>query len=233
MNRHAPLGVDDSGDPSESAASISATRAIPDVLVQKAAQLVDLMAVLDRIDAWRNEQRRGPGGRPEVFPMRALLVGMVLCVITDQPLLATRMRDVLFIQISPAMRASLGFPDPPGPLDRRGWAACYRNTRTRLHALFDVVDPSVLPKNRRLGPEAFLVAVELRRSVRSEGDLEIRRERLSWLVNQILEASFRMIHAPIGVGGKGRWPSTPPSFPLSPEQNVEHRESKRHLSGLY
>jgi hypothetical protein len=168
-------------------------RVIPDAMVQKAAQLVDLMKVLDRIQVWRDEQKRRPGGRPETFPMRALLVAMVLCVTTDQPLLVTRIRDVLFIQISAAMRAALGVPDPPGRLDRRGWAACYRNTRSRLHALLDLVDPSVLPKNRRLDHEAFLAAVELRRSVCSAEELKIRRERLTWLVNQILEASFRML----------------------------------------
>lgn len=173
--------------------SMGARSRIADAMVQKAAQLVVLMAVLERIQAWRDEQKRGPGGRPETFPMKALLVAMVLCVATSQPLLVTSMTDVLFFQISPAMRGLLGVPDPPGPLDLRGRAACYRNVRTRLHTLLDLVDPSVLPKNRRLEPAAFEAAVALRRAMRSEGECEIRRQRLTWFINQILEASYRML----------------------------------------
>jgi hypothetical protein len=133
---------------------------IPDAIVQKAAQLVDLMRVLKSIDRWRSEDRRGPGGRPETFPTKALFVAMVLCVTTGQPLHVICMRDVLFRRISPAMRADLVVPDPPGRLDRRGWDACYRNVRTRMHTILDLVDPSVLPKNRRLEPEDFQTAVD-------------------------------------------------------------------------
>jgi len=118
---------------------------------------------------------------------------MVLCVTTHQPLLVTYICDVLFSQISPAMRAMLGVPDPPDHFDHKGQEACYRNVRSRLHTLFDLMDPSVLPKNRRLTPGAFEAAVALRRSVRSEGDCEVRHERLSWFVNRILEASFHML----------------------------------------
>ena len=151
------------------------------------------MLILERIDEWRSDDRRGAGGRPETFSFRALLVAMVLCVTTDQPLLVTQLRNVLFSQISPAMRAVLGVPEPPGRADRRGWAACYRNVRTRMHALLNVVDPSVLPKNRRLSAEDFQAAVNLGRSMRSEEECEMRRDRLGWLVNEVLEASIRMI----------------------------------------
>jgi len=167
--------------------------AIGDAMVMKAAQLVDLMKVDDAIQAWREEERRGPGGRPETFPVRALLVSMVLCATTRQPLLATDMCDVLFAQISPAMRVKLGVPDSPEHLDCKGHDAVYRNVRTRLHTLLDLMDPSVLPKNRCLTPSAFEEAVALRRSVRTKGDCEVRHQRLSWFVNQILEASFRML----------------------------------------
>jgi len=177
----------------QAASSFGEGRVIGDAVVRKATQLVDMMGVLERIQAWRDEQRRGPGGRPETFPMRALLVAMVLCVTTRQPLLVTDMCEILFRQISPAMRAMLGVPDPPERLDDKGWAACYRNTRTRLHTLLDLMDPSVLPKNRRLSPEAFEAAVAVRRSRRSEVDCEVRRERLSWFANEILDASFQML----------------------------------------
>jgi len=62
---------------------------VSDAMVQKAAQLVDLMGVLGQIQIWRDQERKGPGGRPESFPVRALLVAMVLCVTTGQPLQVT------------------------------------------------------------------------------------------------------------------------------------------------
>ena len=176
-------------------------RLMPDAMVHKTIQLVDQMGVLDRIQSWRDAERRGPGGRPETFPMRALLVAMVLCVTTDQPLLVTTVCDVLFVQITPAMRAALGVPAAPGPLDHKGRAACYRNVRSRLHTLLDLMDPSELPKNRRLDPAAFEAAVALRIAIRSQADREVRRERLTWFINQILKVSFDMVPHEL----RGQW----------------------------
>ena len=82
------------------------------------------------------------GRRAGVDQSRALLLAMVLCGVTDQPMLATAFRNVLFRQISPAMRHALGVPSPPGPGDHNGWDNVYRNVRTRLHALLELMDPS-------------------------------------------------------------------------------------------
>jgi hypothetical protein len=67
------------------------------------------------------------------------------------------------------------------------------NVRTRLHGLLDLMDPSPLPKNRRLSPDDFADAVTLRRASRSEAELQVHRDRLTWCVNQVLEASFGML----------------------------------------
>ena len=125
--------------------------------------------------------------------MRALLVAMVLCATSNEPLLVTSFRDVLFRRISPAMRTALGVPSPPAPLDARGWYAVYRNLRTRLHNLLDLMDPSPAPKNRRLANDGFLLAFELRRSRLTDDEWAEREQRLEWFVNQILEASLQML----------------------------------------
>ena len=126
-------------------------------------------------------------------PLRALLVAMVLCATSNEPLLVTSFRDVLFRRISPAMRTVLGVPSPPAPLDARGWDAVYRNLRTRLHGVLDLMDPSPLPKNRRMANDQFLAAVAFRRSRLTDDEWSERERRLEWFVNQLLEASLKML----------------------------------------
>jgi hypothetical protein len=176
-----------------SARDVMPARPLADTAVRRAMALVDDMDVLEVIASWRSEERRGPGGRPETFPMGALLAAMVLCVTTGQPLLVTTICDVLYNQISPALRLELGIQARSGPVDRKGRLARYRNVRTRLHGLLGLMDPSPFPKNERLEPDDFADAVTLRLASRSEADLDVHRDRLTWFVNQVLEASFRML----------------------------------------
>ena len=164
--------------------------AIGDDRVQWATEFIDRSGLIEQVEIWRNEDRRGPGGRPETFPLRALLVAMVLCATTNEPLLVTSFRDVLVRRISPAMRMALGVPKPPGSLDVRGWEAVYRNLRTRFHALLDLMDPSPTPKNRRLANDEFLAALDLRRSRHTAAEWSERDRRLDLFINLILEASI-------------------------------------------
>jgi hypothetical protein len=166
---------------------------LEDSLVWNVIFLIEGSRVLATIALWEASGRSAPGGRPKTFPIRALLVAMVLCALTDQPMLATRFTDVLFRQISPTMRHALGVPKPPDSDDRRGRDNCYRNVRTRFHTLLESMDPSPTPKNRRLIPEAFDALLELRRSRHTEGEWAERQERLTWFVNEILELSIRTL----------------------------------------
>ncbi len=146
-----------------------------------------------RVEAWKVEERRGPGGRPETFPAEAVLDAPVIAAVTHQARNAVVFRDILFARISPRLRAALGVPNPPRPGDLKGWAATYRNVRTRLHGLVELMDPSVLPKNRRLPAEDFDRAVQRISAVRSE-EFQVRNaERLTWFCNQILEASIQLL----------------------------------------
>jgi hypothetical protein len=172
---------------------VPASAPIPDETVQWSIRFIDRSGLLERIAIWKEEDCRGAGGRPETFPTRALLVAMVLCATSNEPLLVTCFRDVLFRRISLAMRTALGVPSPPAPLDARGWEAVYRNLRTRFHSLLDLMDPSPLPKNRRMANDQFHVALQLRRSRLTDDQWSEREQRLEWFVNQILEASLQML----------------------------------------
>ena len=145
------------------------------------------------IAGWKEENRRGPTGRPETFPVRAVLVAMALAADSRQSMLVTTFCRVMFHQISPAMRSELEIPDRPAQGDKRAWDDIYRNVRYRTHRLLDLVDPSPYPKNRRLTPDEFDAAVERRLAERSQDDLDTRRDRLEWLANQIVESSIRVL----------------------------------------
>ena len=166
---------------------------LEDGLVWQAMGLIDRSELLATIELWEREERAGPGGRPKTFPVRALLVAMLVCAVTDQPMLATRFRDVLFRQISPTMRHALGVPKPLDANDHRGWDRCYHNVRTRFHGLLELMDPSPAPKNRRLTPETFDALLDLRRIRRTEEEWAERKDRLTWFVNEVLEMSIRTL----------------------------------------
>ena len=169
----------------------------------KAISLVDGSKLLERIDAWKEKDRSGPGGRLETFPIRALLVAMVVCALTNEAMLATNFTDVLFRRISPAMRHALGIETLPGSRHGHFWDNCYRNVRTRFHGLTDLMDPSPYPKNRRMDPVTFDALVELRRLRRSDEERSEREERLLWFINEILEISIRMVPREIRRKWKG------------------------------
>ena len=87
-----------------------------------AIQLVDRSGVVQQLEAWKAEARKGPGGRPETFGFRALLVAMATCALTDQPLHLTQVCNMMSRQFSPELRATLGTPDPPEDHDSLGMA---------------------------------------------------------------------------------------------------------------
>ena len=166
---------------------------IPDATVVRVTRLVDGSGLLDRAAKWKAQDKAGPGGRPETFPLRALFVAMVLCATANEPLLVKNFVEVLFRRISPAMRERLGVPDPPAPTDTTGWKAVYRNVRTRLLGLLTLMDPSPAPKNRRLSDHEFNRLLEVHRARHSDEVWAERYERLTWFVNAVLEMSFQLL----------------------------------------
>jgi hypothetical protein len=158
-----------------------------------AVRLVDNMGVLEELAVWKAAETKGPGGRPATFSNEALLVALVACAITDQPLHLMRVRDVMFRQLSPQWRSTLGIPDPPAEHDTLAWDDLYRNVRTRFHGMIDLMDPSSTPKNRRLDFDSFIALADQRRAERSDEEREARYERLEWFVNRILEASVALL----------------------------------------
>jgi len=166
-----------------------------DAAVEFAIRKLTEMGLVEQVAEWRAQERerlgRHAGGAPTRVPDEAILVAMLLAAIHERPLLATTVCHILFRHISPTMRARLGVEDPPADGDLRGWEALHRCVLNRIHAHLEPMDPSPLPKNRRLAPAAFDAAVKARIAEHQLTDevLADRVDRLTWAANSIIQAA--------------------------------------------
>lgn len=162
---------------------------VADALVRDTARRLDNSGVPDRIEQWAAADAAGAGGRPELFPKRALLVVMFVCARLEKPMLATVWLDVMCHGLSEAMRTELEIPPPPGAEDLAGWDAYYRNVRTRFHAIETLMDYSLYPKNRRHSAEEM---VDRLRDLTPER-IEVLRDRQTWFINKMVQISHAVL----------------------------------------
>ena len=168
-------------------------QSIDDETIKLAVAIVDRMDVIDQLAEWKAEARRGPGGRPESFPGRAVLVAFVVCALSEQPLHAMRACHVMFHQLSPGWREALGVPEPPDEDNAAGWQRVYCNVRTRFLGILNLTDPSPTPKNRRLDDDTFRRLTAERKAQHTDEEWDERYDRLEWFANRILEASIGLL----------------------------------------
>jgi hypothetical protein len=126
-------------------------------------------------------------GRPRPLPVRAVLAALLCLALAGQPLFLTEATRLLFCQLSGASRALLGVPGTAATY--RAFLAAYRRVRYCFHQICGVVDPSPLPKNRRLTPEDLRARVKQITTAQAQA----ARERLEALVNALLEASISVL----------------------------------------
>lgn len=115
-----------------------------DEMVAFAAELIDRSGQAPEIEAALAKTT----GRPRPLPVRAVLTALACLVLDDRPPFLTGVTRLLFQQISGSSRALLGVPGTA--TGRPGFLAAYRRVRYCFHAILSVMDPSGLPKNRRL-----------------------------------------------------------------------------------
>ena len=116
--------------------------------------------------------------------MRAVLTALLCLALDDRPLFLTEATRLLFCQLSPAARGLLGVPGT-APTER-AFKAAYRRVRYCFGALCSVIDPSALPKNRRLTQQDLTA----RTKPMTPGQAEAARGRLEAFINGLLEASI-------------------------------------------
>ena len=128
-----------------------------------------------------------PTGRPRPLPARAVLTALLCLALDDRPLFLTEATRLLFCQASDASRALLGITGTAA--GRRGFLAAYRRVRYCFHAICSCMDPSPLPKNRRLTGEDLAK----RTKPMTPAQARAARGRLEAFINGLLEASISVL----------------------------------------
>jgi hypothetical protein len=161
----------------------AAAGAVSDETAAFAAELVDRSGKAPVIEA----ALARPTGRRRPLPVRAVLAALVCLALDDRPLFLTDATRLLFQQASGASRALLGVTGTA--VGRRGFLAAYRRVRYCFHAILSVIDPSALPKNRRLTPGQLAARTRKMTPAQSEA----ARQRLEAFINSLLEASISVL----------------------------------------
>ena len=156
---------------------------VSDQAVAFAAGLVDRSGQAPVIEAALAHRT----GRPRPLPVRAVLTALVCLALDDRPLFLTEVTRLLFCQLSGTSRRLLGVPGT-APTER-AFLAAYRRVRYCFGAICSAMDPSPLPKNRRLS-QADLTA---RTRPVTPSQAEAARSRLEAFINSLLEASISVL----------------------------------------
>ena len=123
-------------------------------------------------------------GRPRPLPVRAVLTALLCLALDDRPLFLTEATRLLFCQLSRASRRLLGVPGTA--TTERAFLAAYRRVRYCFGAICSVMDPSALPKNRRLTQQDL----KARTRTMTPAQAEAARGRLEAFLNALIEASI-------------------------------------------
>jgi hypothetical protein len=157
-----------------------AAGAASDTTVAFAAGLIDRSGEAPVIEAALARRT----GRPRPLPVRAVLTALLCLALDDRPLFLTEVTRLLFCQFSGTSRRMLGVTG--AITTQRAFLAAYRRVRYCFGAIRSVMDPSPLPKNRRLSQADLTV----RTRPMTPGQAEAARGRLEAFLNALLEASI-------------------------------------------
>ena len=129
-------------------------------------------------------------GRPRPLPARAVLTALLSLALDDRPLFLTEVTRLLFCQISGTSRRMLGVT---GAITTElAFLAAYRRVRYCFGAICSVMDPSALPKNRRLTEQDLKTRT---RPMTPRPGRSCPHSRLEAFINALLEASVSALTA--------------------------------------
>ena len=149
-------------------------------------------------------------GRPRPLPVRAVLTALLCLALDDRPLFLTDATRLLFCQLSGASRRLLGVPGTA--TTERAFLAAYRRVRYCFGAIGSVMDPSPLPKNRRLTQDDL----KARTRKMTPAQAEAARGRLEAFLNALIEASISVLTAKSARPSTAAPAWTPPRSRCSP-----------------
>ncbi len=123
-------------------------------------------------------------GRPRPLPARAVLTALLCLALDDRPLFLAEATRLLFCELSKASRGLLGVPGTVS--GDRAFLAAYRRVRYCFRQICSVMDPSPLPKNRRLTGQDL----KARTRPMTPAQAQAARGRLEAFINALTEASI-------------------------------------------
>ncbi len=153
---------------------------ISDQTVAFAAELIDRSGKAPVIEAALAHAT----GRPRPLPVRAVLTALLCLALDDRPLFLTDTTRLLFQQLPETSRRLLGVPGTA--TTERAYKAAYRRVRYCFAAIRSVMDPSPLPKNRRLAEQDL----KARARLMTPAQAQAARGRLEAFINALIEASI-------------------------------------------
>jgi hypothetical protein len=156
---------------------------VSDQTVAFAAELIDRSGKAPVIEAALAHRT----GRPRPLPVRAVLAALLCLALDDRPLFLTDATRLLFCQLSETSRRLLRVPGTAAT--ERAFQAAYRRVRYCFGAIRSVMDPSTLPKNRRLTEDDL----KARTRPMTPAQAEAARGRLEAFINSLLEASISVL----------------------------------------
>jgi len=156
---------------------------VSDETVAFAAELTDRSGKAPVIEAALARRT----GRPRPLPVRAVLAALVCLALDDRPLFLTETTRLLFQHMSPASRRLLGVSGTA--TTERAFLAAYRRVRYCFAAICSAMDPSALPKNRRLSEQDL--AARTRKMTPAQ--IQAARGRLEAFINSLIEASVSVL----------------------------------------
>jgi len=156
---------------------------VSDQTVAFAAELIDRSGKAPVIEAALAHRT----GRPRPLPVRAVLTALLCLALDDRPLFLTEATRLLFCQLSKTSRGLLNVPGTA--TTERAFRAAYRRVRYCFGAIRSVMDPSALPKNRRLTEDDLTARTRPMTPVQAEA----ARGRLEAFINSLLEASISVL----------------------------------------
>jgi hypothetical protein len=156
---------------------------ISDDVVAFAAELIDRSGKAPVIEAALAHRT----GRPRPLPVRAVLTALLCLALEDRPLFLTEATRLLFRRLSGTSGTLLAVTGTAS--GRRGFLAAYRRVRYCFGAICSVMDPSALPKNRRLTADDLAKRTKPMTAAQIAG----ARGRLEAFLNSLLEASLSVL----------------------------------------
>ena len=186
---------------------------ISDQTVAFAAELIDRSGKAPVIEAALAHRT----GRRRPLPARAVLTALLCLALDDRPLFLSEATRLLYHQISDVSRVLLGVTGTAA--GRRGFLAACRRVRYCFRAICSVMDPSALPKNRRLTAEELASRTKPMTPAQSQA----ARTRLEAFLNALLEASVSVLDQDerAAAGGGAGLDATPvPLFSRGPSRRT-------------